>query len=631
MRTKAGKKLYGVSLAALTVFSLAACGGKEDPAAAAAPENRLAVEDMFTERDLAGDYDAAAAIPVTLEGGTASCGDPSVVISGGTVTITEEGTYILSGKLEGMVAVDAADTAKVQLVLDGAEISNASNAALYAREADKLFITLAEGSQNSLSSGGYTAIDENKIDGAVFAKCDLTVNGSGSLKIEAPEGHGVVTKDDLVVAGGKLAVNAQGHGFEGKDSVRVAGGQLNVTSGKDGIHSENSDDAGKGFVYIQGGEFSFVCGGDGISAGYCLQVDGGDFSILSGGGSGGTAVRDENGDMVSAKGMKSDGAVAINGGVIVVDALDDAFHAGASLTVTGGTISLATGDDGFHADGTMAIAGGAIDVTDSYEGIEGKEVVISGGEIRVKASDDGLNAAGGNDGSGLYGRMGGMDGGQFGAEGSAAVISGGVLYINAAGDGIDSNGDLTVTGGETYVSGPENGANGAIDCGGAAKITGGVLVAVGSPQMAMNFGGESTQGSILTNVAECMAQDRVQLLDAQGNVLLSFTAESAFSSVLVSCPQLKQGQTYTLSAGGKETQIVLEDLIYGNGMGGPGGMGGTGGPGDFGGPGGPGGMGETGGPGSPGGMDGMGGPESFGENGGPWDRNQGEGQEGISR
>ena len=598
MKRNALRKLYSfAATAAMIVFSLTGCGGRkvdqvvdtldqgsiaavsgQGRAASAAAENLLNVEDMFTDRDLRGDYDAEAGVAIALTGSSASCDAGSVVISGNTVTITEEGTYLLSGSLAGMIVVEAADTDKIQLVLDGAVITNGTNAAIYAKEADKLFITLAAGSQNKLSSSGYTTIDENSIDGVIFAKCDLTINGSGSLDIEAAEGHGVVTKDDLVVAGGVLTVNAREHGLEGKDSVRIADGQLNLTSGKDGIHSENNDDAEKGYIYVANGQFTIISDGDGISAGCILQIDNGSFSILAGNGSSNrTVARDENGDAVSAKGIKAAGAMTLNGGTIVIDAQDDALHAAGNLTVNGGSLQLATGDDGIHSDETAAVAGGRVDIRDGYEGIEGKDVVIAGGEIHINVTDDGLNAAGGNDQSGFGGWMGGGD--RFGATDSTLTISGGILYINAAGDGLDSNGDLIVTGGETYVSGPENGANGALDYGGTGQITGGVLVAVGAFQMAMNFGNTSTQGSILTNVANCRAGDEIQLLDDRGNMLVSYTAESSFNSVVVSSPQLQLGGTYTLMAGEGETEITLENLIYGSGMGGFGGPGGSGGPG----------------------------------------------------
>lgn len=615
-------KIFAVTLAiSLEMLALASCGSGQQESvkdtldrgdtvvssgqgqeADAVAENLLEVDRMFTDRDMRGDYNEAESIAIILSGDSASCSSSNVAVSGNTVTVTEEGTYILSGSLEGMIIVDAPDSAKVQLVLNGVQIGNGTNAAIYAKEADKLFITLAEGTQNRLSSDSFQSLDGNNIDGTVFSKCDLTVNGSGSLMINAGEGNGIVTKDDLAVVGGVIAVTVKEHGLEGKDSVRIAAGQLNITAGKDGLHSENNDDQEKGYVYMAGGTLVITSGGDGISAGNCLQVDGGSVSIEAGGGSNNRYVAvDGDGDTVRAKGIKAGGDFVVNGGTFTVDAQDDALHAGGNLTVNGGTLELSTGDDGLHADETVTVAGGILNITDGYEGIEGTDVVIAGGEIRMNVTDDGLNAAGGNDRSGFggYGDFGGFRGGDmFGSGDYTITISGGIINIRAAGDGIDSNGDLMVTGGEIYVSGPENGANGVLDYNGTGQITGGTLVAVGDSRMAMNFGDTSTQGSILTNVSNCRAGDVIQLKDAQGNVLAAYTAESSFNSVVVSCPQLKQGETYTVAAGSSEVKITLDNLIYWNGMGG------FGGPGTNGGPGGRGGMG--------GGFDGQTGPGGMG-------------------
>lgn len=606
MRKKALSRIFAAAVAvSLGILSLTACGSEGPGPEAGAPdqvgtldrfddlnrdnvaassgqgqgtfaaaENLLAVEEMFTDRDLRDDYDEPECIAITLSGNSASCNSSDVIVSGNIVTITAEGVYILSGSLEGMVIIDAPDSAKVQLVLKGVKIGNDTNAAIYVKEADKLFITLAEGTQNSLSGRTYEELDGNNIDGAVFSKCDLTLNGSGSLTVDGGQGNGIVTKDDLVVAAGSVTVTAKGHGLEGKDSVRIADGQLDITAGKDGIHSENNDNEEKGYVYVADGNLIILSDGDGISASHCLQLDNGSFSIVSGGGSGNRTVAiDDDGVAVSAKGIKADGKLVINGGTFDVNAQDDTLHAGGDLTINGGMLLLSTGDDGLHSDETATVAGGTLDITDGYEGIEGNDVVISGGEIRMSVTDDGINAAGGNDGSG-FGGFGGFRGGDmFASTDSTITISGGRINVRAAGDGIDSNGDLLVTGGEIYVSGPENGANGALDYNGTGQITGGTLVAVGASQMAMNFGSTSTQGSILTNVSNCRAGDVVQLKDARGNILVTYTAESSFSSVVVSCPQLKQGETYTVTAGGSEVEITLDDLIYGSGMGGFGGHG----------------------------------------------------------
>ena len=174
--------------------------------------------DLFSNRDLSNDYDASAAILITLEGSSASCDASAVTIDGSTVTITEEGTYLLSGTLDnGMILVDTDKQSKVQLVLDNVTISNDTSAAIYVRQADKVFITTVTDSQNVLQNGGtYEAIDDNNIDAVIFSKDDLTLNGYGSLTLEAAEGMGVVSKDDLIITGGTYIITSKGDGLSGK-------------------------------------------------------------------------------------------------------------------------------------------------------------------------------------------------------------------------------------------------------------------------------------------------------------------------------------------------------------------------------------------------------------------------------
>lgn len=540
----------------------------------------ITASEMFTERDLSGEYDTSEA--------------EKIVLSDGDVTITKEGVYLLSGVLtDGMIIVDVDKKAKVQLVFDGVEIENEGNAAVYVKQADKVFITLAEGSENSLTSRGYTSVDGNNIDSVIYAKSDLTINGTGSLTVNAVEGHGIVSKDDLKVTGGGITVTAQKQGLSGKDSVRIGGGAVQITSGKDGIHAENDEDTEKGYVYISDGTIQITADGDGISAGSVLQADGGTVSITAGGGSDNRTVAvDDNGDAVSAKGIKAAAELVINQMTLSIDSQDDAIHSNQNVVINSGELSLATGNDGIHADETVAITGGSIHISDSYEGIEGNNVEISGGTVSLYATDDGMNAAGGNDQSGFGGMFGGgerfgnrgnrdpmngnagrgnADNGNAG-NGNAGTphiqISGGVIRVHADGDGLDSNGDLLISGGEVYVSGPENGANGALDYDRTGQITGGILVAVGNSAMAMNFGDTSTQGAVLLTTANCQAGTVISLKDSGEKELVTCTSESAFNSVVVSCPELVLGGTYTVTAGQESTEVTLSDsLIYGSGFG----------------------------------------------------------------
>ena len=170
---------------------------------------------------------------------------------------------------------------------------------------------------------------------------------------------------------------------------------------------------------------------------------------------------------------------------------------------------------------------------------------------------------GGDTGGKAFGGRGG--GGGFGeaTDYNWITISGGTLHICADGDGIDSNGNLTVTGGEIYVDGPTNSGNGSLDYAGSGTITGGTFVATGASGMAMNFGTDSTQGAMLVSVSNNYVTGTVTLMDADGNMLVSYEPDKEYNSVLISCARLAEGETYTLTTGDTTTTVEMTSLIYG--------------------------------------------------------------------
>lgn len=546
---------YNKLLAGIISYSLLACAVC---GCAAAPETTtessqassvsdsityLDAADMFTKRDKQSDYASEDATEITLSDSKSTCDSPAVGISDNQITITRAGTYVLSGSLtNGQIVVDASGE-KVQIVLKDASINCDTSAALYVKSANKVFVTLAENTSNTLTNTkDFVAIDDNNIDSVIFSKSDLSLNGSGTLTIHAAYGHGIVSKDDLVITSGTYDITAARHALSGKDSVRIADGVFTLNAKKDGIHSENTDNDEKGFIYIADGTFSITCDSDGMDAEETLQVD-------------------------------------------------------------GGTITIAAGDDGLHADGDLVLNDGTITITKSYEGLEGKTVTITGGSYAVTSSDDGVNAAGdGTAGdssdsassdsskdqkapSGTSPKRpqnssdstempqppqngapnGNGNPGPGGMEDTTDYnwiqISGGMLTVNAGGDGLDSNGDLTVTGGEIYIDGPVQGGNSALDCSGAATISGGTVIAVGSSGMAENFSSSSTQGSMLVTVSASMISGEITLQDSNGNSLLSYTPAKSYNSVVISCPKLTSGETYTLLAGDTTTTVTLDSLV----------------------------------------------------------------------
>lgn len=531
--------------------------------------------DTFSDLDYETDYGESGSVQIQLQGDSAEAGSDSVKISGSAVSVTEEGTYILSGSLDdGMIIIDAPDTAKVRLVLSGVNINCETSAALYILSADKVFVTLADGSENTLSNGGtFTAIDDNSIDGAVFSKQDLTLNGTGSLSVISPAGHGVVCKDDLVITGGTYDVTSASHGLDVNDSVCITGDvSLTIDAGKDGIHSENNDDDSLGLVYIFGGVIAVESEGDGISAGASMQIEDGVFQILAGGGSengskensgfyggfmGRTPGRSSQSseaqtDQTSMKGIKSAGAMMISRGDFSIDSADDAVHSNASITVAGGVFEIATGDDAFHADDTLTVTDGQINISESYEGLEALHLDIQGGDIALVASDDGLNAAGGTDFSGMTGGRDGMFGGPGGGMSSnsdgSITISGGTLSVTASGDGIDANGSVEISGGMIAIVGPAQGDTATLDYDTSAVITGGTFIGTGAAGMARTFS-DSEQGVIAVSVGSQAAGTSVTVADSKGNVLLTHEPDLSFSLIIFSSPDLTAGETYVVTVG----------------------------------------------------------------------------------
>lgn len=249
--------------------------------------------DYFSDRDFETSYDESASAFISLEGDSASCSSNAVKISGSTITIIDEGTYILSGTLNnGMIIVDSEKTDKTQIVLNDANIHSETSAAIYILQSDKVFITTATGTINTLSNGGsFTAIDENDIDATIFSKEDLTLNGSGTLVVTSPGGHGIVSKDSLTITSGSYDINSASRGLSGKDDVCIAAGDFTIISGKDGIHAENADDSSLGYIYIQNGNFTITAEGDGIDANGTLEITDG-FITVCGPTQGDTATLD---------------------------------------------------------------------------------------------------------------------------------------------------------------------------------------------------------------------------------------------------------------------------------------------------------------------------------------------------
>lgn len=490
-----------------------------------------------------------------------------IILGDDSLLISEGGSYTVSGSLdEGQIVIEVPKSDKVELILDGVDISCQSSAPIYIKQADKVTITIADGSENHLTVGGsFVQIDENNIDAAIFSKEDLELGGDGSLVISCAEGNGITSKDDLVITGGSYEIASGGHALEANDLIQVDGGSFILVSGKDGLHAENNDDATLGSILVNSGVFDITSEGDGINSAVTLEITGGEFNIVTGGSVEPQASSDFGGrlfgetqttdttDTASQKGIKATGNLSIQAGSFNIDSYDDAVHTNADMTLDGGSFNILTGDDAFHADGTFKLNDGDVTISQSYEGIEGLDIVINGGNVSLISTDDGINAAGGNDSSGIG------DDDMFSSDGGI-TITGGTIMIDASGDGIDSNGSIYLSGGEVYVTGPTSGMDGALDYQTEGVVTGGIIVAVDTGQMAQNFSSSSTQPAMLVSTGDIAAGELV-VTDADDNVLISFTPTKEYKCAVISVPEFAVGEAYTVSIGGSEQTIELTATI----------------------------------------------------------------------
>ena len=539
----------------------------------------------FTANDMNGNWDSSSATMITLNGKSARISGNGAYVYDGNVVIHNAGRYVISGSLEdGSIIVDTYRSAKVWILLDGVDITCSDDACFQVEQADKVFLTLADGSENRMTSGESwteTALAE-KHGGVIFARDDLTINGSGSLTVTGGIKHGIDGNDDIVIAGGTIFISTPRDGIHAKESIRIREASVTVEAEDDGLVVKNED----GYLYIESG-------------------------------------------------------------TVMLTVEDDAIHTAGDITIAGGEITVSAGDDAIHSDVSVTIAGGTILIGTCYEGIEAPAITIAGGDTTIYPRDDGLNASSGSS-MDLFGGMGfggdpGFEMGDMGGhgheermqeapdlqgemqmppqmpegmeefpsmpenmqmpafEGNPGMeseepppmpenpempadagdsgtededlpyihITGGTLtVINETAtdaDGLDSNGDILISGGTVRVSLVNMGSNSALDYGsengGVCEITGGNVIACGSYSMAEGFDSTSAQCSILyTYSAGEVGGTTVSLEDTEGNVLVSYEVPCSFSSVVLSIPELEIGESYLLLIGENAEEITLNEV-----------------------------------------------------------------------
>lgn len=525
--------------------------------------------------------------------------------SNGVLTISQPGTYVLSGTWnDGTVVVDTNKESVVNLVLNGVSINSSTSSAIFIKKAYKAVISLQEGTVNTLTDASNYVYADETVDepaAALYAKCDLTINGTGTLKINANYNDAIKCNDSLKILSGTYDITSVDDGIIGKDMLVIEDGTFTINVTGDGLKASNDTDETLGFILINDGSFTITAGADGIQAETVLNINGGEFEITTGGGSAkattqsddwgwnfwgtsGTTTTEE--ESTSYKGIKAGVTLRITAGEFALDTCDDAIHGNGTVYIDGGNYTIATGDDGIHAESELTINGGTVTITKSYEGLESYVITLNNGTVSIVASDDGINAAGGTTSTTQTGW--GFGGGMGASQGAALVINGGTLTVNAQGDGLDANGSVQVTGGTVFVDGPTNSGNGALDYDTTFEISGGTLAIAGSTGMAQAPSTSSTQASVsLTFTQTQAAGTTVTVYDKDGNEILSYAPSKMFQNIVLSSPEMTVGEDYKFVYGTTEIgTITLSDSVTylqsngtissgaSQGMGGMGGMGG---------------------------------------------------------
>ena len=480
---------------------------------------KLDVDTHYSEQDLS--WDASSETAIDLSNPTAT---DSVTVEDGTLTITKAGTYKLSGEYQGQIKVETADSDAVRLVLDNANITNSSGAALNVVNADEVILYSASGTTNTISDGAdYTATGEDDPDAVVYSKADMTIAGEGTLKVNGNHEDGIHTSDGLVIASGTLEVNAANTGIKGKDYVDILGGTINVTAQQDGIKSTNDTDEGQGWTRLSNGTVTVNAGDDGFKASRVVEISGGSLTVEQ-----------------SDEGIEAQ-YINVSGGDVNVTSADDGMNASLKTSNSESTDSSANTSDAANQQQNNTQNQGNQNM--------GQPPAMPGGNAQDGTSQNGTTGTG-QQGMGQPpqgGMPGGGGGGTFEVIDAAINVSGGHVTVNAEGDGIDSNGVTTLSGGTLIVNGPSQGGNAALDTNGDLLLNGATVLSGSTADMFEAPSTNSTSGYLkLTNSSGFEQGSTVQVADSSGKVVANYkVTKSNVQLVLVSSSSIVKGQSYT--------------------------------------------------------------------------------------
>ena len=491
-------------------------------------------------------YDESRATQITLADQTATVTGQGASFSDQTLTITQTGTYVLTGSGKNIkLVVEAADTDQVHLVFQNLTLEG-EGTLLQINKAQEVVISLAEGSQNALTES--QASGDEEVKATIHSQVPLTLNGTGNLTLTALTKNALEVEDDLKVLGGTYTVKAANHGFKAEGALAIEAATLTIEAGKDGLHAEHDETTERANISLNPTQLSIAATEDGVDAGNELTIKGGTITVSQ-----------------SEEGLEAR-VIRQLGGDVTIKSSDDGVNASAgSSSKTSDTSATSKTTDASATSNTADTSSSASQATtDSATASTSASQATAdpAATSQVDQANKDKNATppsppagqappqGGQPPQNGQGPGGMPPGGQEESDPSLQIIlEGGTLTIDAEGDGIDSNGTVSISGGSLVVNGSVQGGNGPLDAAGDITITGGRVWALGTSDMLQGFAQGSTQASITANIAGTAGQTLI-ILDAKGKEVARQTASKDFQAVIMSSADLVDGQTYTIQVEG---------------------------------------------------------------------------------
>ena len=501
-------------------------------------------------------FDESQATQVTLAAQTATVTGQGASFSDQTLTISQAGTYVLTGSGKNTkLVVEAADTDQVHLVFQNLTLEG-EGTLLQVNKAHEVVISLAEGSQNALTEN--QASDDEKVKATIHSQVPLTLNGTGSLTLTALTKNALEVEDDLKVLSGTYTVKAANHGFKAEGALNIEAATLTIEAGKDGLHAEHDETTERANISLNPTQLSIAATEDGVDAGNELTIKGGTITVSQ-----------------SEEGLEARVTRQL-GGDVTIKSSDDGVNASAGssskTTDTSATSKTIEASATSNSADTSSSASQATSDSATVSAPDSQATADSAATSQPDQASEDKNQTppappagqaplqGGQPPQGGQGPGGMPPGGQEESDPSLQIIlEGGTLTVDAEGDGIDSNGTVTISGGSLVVNGSVHDGNGPLDASGDITITGGTVWALGTSDMLQGFAQGSTQASITANIAGTAGQTLI-ILDANGKEVARQTASKDFQAVIMSSADLVDGQTYTIQVDGT-TQTATAALV----------------------------------------------------------------------